>query len=72
MSTPPAQVGLIKFFLNIINGKSFLEIGTFVGSTAIYIASYLGKEAKVVTIEKFNEFAKIAKENIKIMDLVKK
>lgn len=66
MSTPPVQVTLLKFLLKLINGNTFLEIGTFLGSTSMHVASFLGENSKIVTIEKFSEFAELAQENIKI------
>ena len=53
MSTPPLQVGFLKFLLNIIKGKTILEIGTFLGSTSMHLASHIGKSAEIVSIEKF-------------------
>ena len=64
MSTPPMQVGFLKFIMNMVNGKSFLEIGTFLGSTSMHIAKAMGPSANVITIEKFKEFSDIAKKNI--------
>ena len=63
MSTPPAQLALIKFLIEITNTKTLLEIGTFIGNTSMHIANFIGPDAEVVTIEKFNEFADLARKN---------
>jgi len=65
MSTPPVQLALLKFLIGMTNTKTFLEIGTFIGNTAMHVADFIGKEASVVTLEKFDEFAKLAKQNFK-------
>jgi len=63
MSTPPVQLALLKFLVDITQTKTFLEIGTFIGNTAMHIANFIGPDAEVVTIEKFNEFAELAQKN---------
>jgi caffeoyl-CoA O-methyltransferase/O-methyltransferase len=63
MSTPPMQLALLKFLIDITQCKNFLEIGTFIGNTAMKMAEFIGSEADVVTIEKFDEFADIANKN---------
>lgn len=44
--------------------KSILEVGTFVGYSAILMAEYLPKGGKIITLEIDSDVAKIAKENI--------
>lgn len=63
MSTPPIQVALLKFFIDLTGAKTFLEVGTFIGHTTMCIAEFIGTGADVTTIEKFDEFASIAKDN---------
>jgi predicted O-methyltransferase YrrM len=65
MSTPPMQLALLKFMINMNQSKKVLEIGTFIGNTAMHIAKFIGQGAHVVTIEKFSEFADIARKNFK-------
>jgi Predicted O-methyltransferase len=54
---------IIVDFLNKHKSKKLLEIGTLIGYSAIFIASYT--KAKVTTIEINEEIAKIALKNIK-------
>ncbi len=63
MSTPPVQLALIKFLIEMTGTKTFLEIGTFIGNSTMHIANFIGKDAEVVTLEKFDEFAALARKN---------
>jgi predicted O-methyltransferase YrrM len=63
MSTPPIQLSLIKFLIDMTKTKTFLEIGTFIGNSTMHIANFIGADADVVTIEKFDEFADLARKN---------
>lgn len=69
MSTTPSQIMILKFLIDIVGAKTFLEVGTFIGSTAMQVAKFIGASSEVVTIEKFDEFAEIAKKNIEINGL---
>ena len=63
MSTPPMQLAFLKFLIDITRSKKVLEIGTFIGNTSMHIANFIGPDAEVVTIEKFDEFASLAQKN---------
>ncbi len=63
MSTPPMQLAFLKFLIDLTGCKRFLEIGTFIGNTAMHVAKMIGPDAEVVTIEKFDEFADLAQKN---------
>lgn len=63
MSTPPVQLALLKFLISFTQTRTFLEIGTFIGNTSMHIANFIGPDAKVVTLEKFDEFANLARQN---------
>ncbi|KAJ1725479.1 hypothetical protein LPJ53_000294 [Coemansia erecta] len=41
MATPHAQAVMMNFFVGLLNAKSILEIGTFTGLSAIYLAHAL-------------------------------
>lgn len=63
MASPPISLNLYKFLCNFFKPKKILEIGTFIGISAMTFAKASGSKSKVVTIEKFIEFYKIAKKN---------
>jgi len=63
MASPPLSLNLYKFLCHFFKPKKILEIGTFIGISAMVFAKASGKKSKVVTIEKFIEFYKIAKKN---------
>lgn len=56
----------LRVFLEIYRPKRILEIGTAVGYSSSFFASVC-PDAKIVTIEKFEDKAQIAKENIKAL-----
>ena len=62
MASSPIALMFIEFLLKIINAKRvFLEIGTFVGVCSLSMARIIPEDGKIVTIEKFDKFAEIAK-----------
>jgi caffeoyl-CoA O-methyltransferase len=63
LSTPPEQLMLIKFLIDVIGAKTFLEIGTYVGHTAMMASKFMGNHSEVVTIEKFDEFSDLAQKS---------
>lgn len=63
MSTPPMQLALLKFLIDLTGAHRFLEVGTFIGNTTMHVAKFMGITGKVVTIEKFVEFADLANKN---------
>lgn len=65
MSTPPWQLGLIRTFIKLIGAKTALEIGTFIGHSAMQFSRMVGETGHVTTIEVGKEFADLARENIK-------
>lgn len=60
----PAGLRLLSFLLVVSRARTVLEIGTFLGASAIHFARALPADGKVVTIEKFDHFAAIARRNI--------
>jgi predicted O-methyltransferase YrrM len=64
MASSPIVLNLLQWILRLANTRSVLEIGSFVGVSAMYMASALPADGKVVTIEKFDHFAEIAQRNI--------
>jgi predicted O-methyltransferase YrrM len=63
MASSAVALGLIGWLLKLIGAKRVLEIGSFVGVSAMYFADALPPEGRVVTIEKFELFAGIARRN---------
>lgn len=64
MSTPPWQLVLIGAFIGLTGAKTVLEIGTFVGHSAMQFARMVGGDGHVTTIEVGKEFAEIARQNV--------
>lgn len=65
MSSPPQCLNLLHLITDISKSKSVLELGTFLGISAMAFAS-VSKKIKITTLEKFEEFYLIAKKNIQI------
>ena len=63
MASNAVALGFITWLLRLIQARRVLEIGTFVGVSAMYFAQSLPDDGKVVTIEKFDHFAGIARQN---------
>lgn len=55
---------ILKLILNIHKPRRILEIGTAIGYSSIMMMEILGKDTKIVTLEKSKELVKIAKNNI--------
>lgn len=60
MASTPAMLRLLETLVKLTNAKRILEIGTFLGVSAMTMAKV---SERVVTIEKFSHFAAIAKRN---------
>lgn len=63
MASNAVALGLLGWLLKLIGAKRVLEIGAFVGVSAMYFADSLPADGRVVTIEKFDHFADIARRN---------
>jgi len=64
MGSGRLHLDFIQFLARMTNAQSALEIGTFVGLSAIAIAKALPPLGRVVTIEKFDKYGEIALRNI--------
>jgi predicted O-methyltransferase YrrM len=64
MGSDPFMQRLIAFLLMVSGAKRVLEIGTFIGLSAMIFADAMGPDGSVVTIEKFSDHAEIARQNI--------
>lgn len=65
MSTPPWQLALFNALIRLTGAKTVLEIGTFIGNSAMQFARMVGEDGHVTTIEVGKEFADLARENFK-------
>lgn len=65
----PEVAQLITVLLKNNNSKKLLEIGTAIGFSAIIFSKAMGKNSKIVTIERDHGMIRIAKDNISNMGL---
>ena len=63
MASSPVALGILQWILQLAGAKRVIEIGAFIGVSAMYLASALPADGEVVTIEKFDHFAEIARKN---------
>ena len=56
---------LLKFFLELKQPKTILEVGTAIGFSALLMSTYAPKDCKITTIEKYEKRIPIAKENFR-------
>jgi caffeoyl-CoA O-methyltransferase len=64
MGSNPVTIAFLTFLIHVSGARRILEIGTFTGVSAIAFAKALPKGGRVLTVEKFPEFAAIARSNI--------
>lgn len=72
MSSPPWQLAILGTILKLTGAKTVLEIGTFIGNSAMQFAKMVGEDGHVTTIELGKEFADLARENFKRNGLEKR
>lgn len=63
MSSPPFLLSFFNTIVKLINAKTILEIGTFIGFSTMQLARMVGEKGHVTTLEVFPEFAEIARRN---------
>jgi predicted O-methyltransferase YrrM len=64
MASPPTVLALLQFLIRTTHRKRILEIGSFVGLSAMTMASALEYGGAVITLEKNPIFAAFARSNI--------
>jgi predicted O-methyltransferase YrrM len=64
MASAPLNLRLLQFLIKLTGAQSVLEVGAFVGVSAIYMARALPEGGSVTTIEKFDHFAEICRRNL--------
>lgn len=72
MASSPVALNFLTWLLRLINAKRVLEVGSFVGVSAMHFATALPADGRVVTIEKFDHFAAIARRNFQANALADK
>lgn len=63
MASSPVSLGIMQWLIAATQAKRVLEIGAFVGVSALYFAEALPPDGEVITLEKFDHFAEIANKN---------
>jgi len=63
MASNPVSLRFLQLLVKMIGARRVLEIGAFIGVSTIYFAKALPLGGEVVSIEKFDEFAKICRVN---------
>lgn len=63
MASNAVALGFLTWLMKLIDAKKVLEIGSFVGVSAMHFARALPPEGRVITVEKFDHFAAIARRN---------
>lgn len=64
MASNPIQLRLLELFVRLIGATRVLEIGAFIGLSAMTMARAMPPHGKLITIEKFDHFADICRKNI--------
>ena len=71
MQITPEEGKLINILLKMLQAKTVLEIGTFVGYSTAWIADAISKTGTVFSIEKSQVYYNLAKNNLKDFNNVK-
>jgi predicted O-methyltransferase YrrM len=64
MQVSPYEAHLLAWLVTISGAKRILEVGTFMGYSALYMASALPKDGSIITLEKSDENANIAAQHV--------
>jgi caffeoyl-CoA O-methyltransferase len=63
MASSPIGLRFLKVLVKLTGARRVFEIGTYIGLSAMVMAQAMPADGEVVTIEKFDHFAIIAREN---------
>lgn len=63
MGSNPIALRFLQLLIRLSRARRVLEIGAFIGVSAMYMAKALPPGGEVVTIEKFDHFAEICRQN---------
>jgi caffeoyl-CoA O-methyltransferase/O-methyltransferase len=72
MASNPVAMRFLQFIIRLTGARRVLEIGAFIGLSTMYFAKALPADGEVVSIEKFDKFAKIARRNFELNGLAAK
>ena len=64
MASNPVQLRLLELFVRLIGATRVIEIGAYIGLSAMTMARAMAPGGKLVTIEKFSDFANICRRNV--------
>lgn len=65
LASPRVQASFLQSLVLMTQARNILEIGTFIGISSLYMARASAPEAIITTLEKYDHFAGIARENFK-------
>lgn len=63
MASSPVSLAFLQLLIGLSGAHSVLEIGAFIGVSAMSMARALPQDGRLVTVEKFDHFAAIARRN---------
>lgn len=63
MASSPISLSILSLLVELSGAKNILEIGAFIGVSAMNFALAAGPDGHVTTLEKFDQFANIAEKN---------
>jgi len=69
MASNPIAMRFLQFLIRLTGARRVLEIGAFIGLSTMYFAKALPADGEVVSIEKFDKFAKVARRNFELNGL---
>jgi predicted O-methyltransferase YrrM len=72
MASNPIAMRFLQFVMRLADVRRVLEIGAFIGLSTMYFAQAVPADGEVVSIEKFDKFAAIARRNFEQNDLAGK
>jgi predicted O-methyltransferase YrrM len=72
MASNPIAMRFLQFLIRLSGARRVLEIGAFIGLSTMYFAKALPTDGEVLSIEKFDKFAAIARRNFELNGLDKK
>lgn len=72
MASNPVAMRFLQFLIKVAGVRRVLEIGAFVGLSTMCFAKALPADGKVISIEKFDKFAAIARRNFELNGLIGK